>query len=280
MPNNNRLRRVYNLKKRAKKAEDKAYDLGDGYHANEPGSTAKSDRKMFRNMDKSEKLYSKAKKLFDKEKEKSPLGYSAPVDVFAIMEEEERSPLGYVMDGAKVKDTSPNQGFSSKDFHLVQKLQGNYKEPSEGSFKTNSQNIYNSFDSPLEFRGFNKPAEINSGATAGRTAIAAADRLTQQNAQGLQNAATMVKMGTDVAGKVIQAVGMFSDRRLKKDIKLLGLSPAGLKIYSFKYKDNKYGKDIYQGVMSDEIPSYAVIKNTDGYDMVDYNKLDVEFKAI
>jgi hypothetical protein len=32
--------------------------------------------------------------------------------------------------------------------------------------------------------------------------------------------------------------------------------------------------------MSDEIPTYAVIKNTDGYDSVDYSKLDVEFKKI
>ena len=237
MPNNNRLRRIYNLKKRAKKAEDKAYELGDGYHANEPGSTAKSDRKMFRNMGKSEKLSGKAEKLWDKhvdgkvkdkeeakwtdpalygeggyipedeDKKKSPFGYTAPVDVFAIIEEEERSPIGYVMDGAKVKDTSPNQGFSSKDFHLVQKLQGNYKEPSEGSFKTNSQNIYNSFDSPIEYRGFNRAADRDSGPTAGRTAVAAADRRTQQNAQGLQNAATGLKMGMDVVGTVFGAPG-------------------------------------------------------------------------
>ena len=215
-----------------------------------------------------------------KKKKKSPFGYSAPVDVFAIIEKEDSSPLGYVMDGAKVKDTSPNQAFSSKDFDIIQQLQNNYKESSEGSFKTNSQNIYSSFDNPLTFRGFNPGLKKDSGPTEAETALAAADRRTQQNTQGLQNAATGLKMGLDVAGKVIQAVGMFSDRRLKKDIKLLGLSPAGLKIYSFKYKDNKYGKDIYQGVMSDEIPAYAVIKNTDGYDMVDYNKLDVEFKAI
>jgi len=111
------------------------------------------------------------------------------------------------MDGAKVKDTSPNQGFSSKDFHLVQKLQGNYKEPSEGSFKTNSQNIYNSFDSPIEYRGFNRAADRDSGPTAGRTAVAAADRRTQQNAQGLQNAATGLKMGMDVVGTVFGAPG-------------------------------------------------------------------------
>ena len=54
-----------------------------------------------------------------------------------------------------------------------------------------------SFDSPLEFRGFNKAADIDSGPTAARTAVAAADRSTQQNAQGLQNAATGMKMGFD-----------------------------------------------------------------------------------
>lgn len=32
--------------------------------------------------------------------------------------------------------------------------------------------------------------------------------------------------------------------------------------------------------MSDEIPQEAVIKHIDGYDRVDYSKLDVEFKNI
>jgi len=32
--------------------------------------------------------------------------------------------------------------------------------------------------------------------------------------------------------------------------------------------------------MSDEIPKNAVIKHEDGYDRVDYSKLDVEFKQI
>lgn len=72
----------------------------------------------------------------------------------------------------------------------------------------------------------------------------------------------------------------FSDRRLKKDIKLLGLSPSGIKIYSFKYIDSSIGKGVYQGVMSDEIPQDAVIKHASGYDMVDYSKLDVEFIKI
>ncbi len=71
-----------------------------------------------------------------------------------------------------------------------------------------------------------------------------------------------------------------SDRRLKKNIKLIGYSPKGLKIYAFEYKNNKLGEGVFQGVMSDEIPNEAVVKNSDGFDRVNYSKLDVEFKLI
>lgn len=71
-----------------------------------------------------------------------------------------------------------------------------------------------------------------------------------------------------------------SDRKLKKDIKQISLSPSGLKIYSFEYIDESFGKGAWQGVMSDEIPQRAVIKHEDGYDRVDYSQLDVEFKQI
>ena len=85
--------------------------------------------------------------------------------------------------------------------------------------------------------------------------------------------------GTGAGGGSSSGGGSFpSDRRLKDNIKFLKLSPSGLKIYSFKYK-NKEG--VYQGVMSDEVPAYATIKNLFGiYDGVDYSKIDVEFKQI
>ena len=70
-----------------------------------------------------------------------------------------------------------------------------------------------------------------------------------------------------------------SDRRLKKNINLIGKSPSGLNIYSFEYKDSKYGEGLFQGVMSDEIPQEAV-NNINGYDTVNYNMLDVEFKKL
>ena len=71
-----------------------------------------------------------------------------------------------------------------------------------------------------------------------------------------------------------------SDRRLKSSINKIGKSPSGLNIYSFEYKDTKFGEGLWQGVMSDEVPSEAVSVGTDGYDRVNYSLLDVEFKQI
>lgn len=73
---------------------------------------------------------------------------------------------------------------------------------------------------------------------------------------------------------------VLSDRKLKKNIKLIGKSPSGLKIYAFEFINKIFGEGRFQGVMSDEIPQEVVIKYQDGYDRVDYSKLDVEFKRI
>ena len=67
-----------------------------------------------------------------------------------------------------------------------------------------------------------------------------------------------------------------SDRRLKENIKVIGQSPSGLNIYSFKYKNEE---GVYQGVMSDEIDPNAVIRAGE-YDMVNYSMIDVEFKKL
>ena len=88
--------------------------------------------------------------------------------------------------------------------------------------------------------------------------------------------------GTDMdlttLGKMTSQAFNISDRRLKQDIEFLRLSPSGLKIYSFKYKNQE---GVYEGVMSDEIPAYAIVKNFKGiYDGVDYSKIDVKFKRI
>jgi len=73
---------------------------------------------------------------------------------------------------------------------------------------------------------------------------------------------------------------ILSDRRLKKNIELIGQSPSGINIYNFEYKNPIHGEGLYQGVMSDDIPQKAVINTGMGYDMVDYSQIDVKFRKI
>tara|TARA_R100000084_G_scaffold74546_2_gene33516 strand:- start:293 stop:1252 length:960 start_codon:yes stop_codon:yes gene_type:complete len=107
-----------------------------------------------------------------------------------------------------------------------------------------------------------------------------------QTAQNAQTAASNAQQAKDQAwsGAISSGVNVLgslfgSDRRLKKNIKLIGKSPSGLRIYAFEYIDKFFGEHIYQGVMSDEIPDSAVVNNG-GYDRVDYSKIDVEFKIL
>jgi len=83
--------------------------------------------------------------------------------------------------------------------------------------------------------------------------------------------------GSSMFGQVAGALtAIQSDIRLKEDINLIGKSPSGINIYNFKYKgDDK----TYQGVMAHQVPQ-ASIANEFGYLMVDYSKLDVEFKEV
>ena len=68
----------------------------------------------------------------------------------------------------------------------------------------------------------------------------------------------------------------FSDHRLKQDIRLVGKSPSGINIYSFKYKQLP-GR--YIGVMAQEVPWARHMTDT-GYYAVDYTKVDVEFRRL
>jgi len=68
----------------------------------------------------------------------------------------------------------------------------------------------------------------------------------------------------------------FSDIRLKDNIELVGKSPSNINIYNFTYLNNP---KVYQGVMAHEVP-WASVKHKNGYLMVDYNKVDVQFKKI
>jgi len=79
--------------------------------------------------------------------------------------------------------------------------------------------------------------------------------------------------GTSATSSGLGNLG-FSDIRLKENVELIGKSPSNINIYKFNYKDNS---TTYQGVMAHEVP-WANVKHSNGYMMVDYDKVDVEFK--
>jgi hypothetical protein len=56
----------------------------------------------------------------------------------------------------------------------------------------------------------------------------------------------------------------------------VGVSTRGVNIYEYNYIGSKQR---YQGVMADEVP-WAVIERENDYNLVDYSKVDVEFKKV
>lgn len=99
-----------------------------------------------------------------------------------------------------------------------------------------------------------------------------------------QTATSYGQQQDDKAASVMGAMGGMmgglSDRKAKKNILKIGESKRGFNIYAFNYKDEKYGKGLFQGVMADELPKEYIKTVIDGYDVVDYSKVDVEFKKI
>ena len=61
---------------------------------------------------------------------------------------------------------------------------------------------------------------------------------------------------------------------------MIGKSPSGIGIYTFEYIDKRLGEGKFQGAMSDEVSKDVIIKHESGFEMIDYSKIDVEFKSI
>ena len=92
-----------------------------------------------------------------------------------------------------------------------------------------------------------------------------------------QSTADIVGGGAGIVGGV---AGMLSERSMKKNIKKVGESPSGINVYNFEYKNKKHGKGKFQGAMSDEVPSYAVVSRPGKPDIVNYSLIDVVAKSI
>ena len=83
-----------------------------------------------------------------------------------------------------------------------------------------------------------------------------------------------------------------SSRRLKTDISVIGNSPSGIKIYQFRYKRDIVlaggrvldSDSTFVGTMAEELlgiaPDAVVFDPIDGYYVVDYSKIDVDFYKI
>lgn len=124
---------------------------------------------------------------------------------------------------------------------------------------------------------------INIGQGVNRTAQGQLGS-SAQNATQLKNAYQQAKANSKAQtystvgqlGSMAIMAFMMSDRRVKEDIKKVDVSPSGINVYTFKYKNTE---GTYKGVMADEVP-WAAAEAPNGYQMVDYNKVDVDFERV
>lgn len=85
---------------------------------------------------------------------------------------------------------------------------------------------------------------------------------------------TGASVGSSIGGSI------FSDRRLKTDIELIG-EENGYNIYSFKYRQG--GDSTYTGVMADEVEKVdpeAIIEDPSGYKKVNYERIGVKMRLV
>tara|TARA_Y100001973_G_scaffold106488_1_gene184739 strand:+ start:80 stop:2074 length:1995 start_codon:yes stop_codon:yes gene_type:complete len=73
---------------------------------------------------------------------------------------------------------------------------------------------------------------------------------------------------------------IFSDERLKKNIEYVGKSKSGIPIVHFDYIDELNIPGRYVGVLSKDTPQAREVHPAYGFDVVDYNKIDVPFGRI
>ena len=121
-------------------------------------------------------------------------------------------------------------------------------------------------------QGINRASQSALGASA-QNAAQLQNAYVQARAQSkAQTYSTVASLGS----AAIMGFMMSSDRRIKHDIKQVGVSPNGTNIYEFKYVG---AEGTYRGVMADEVP-WAAEEGPSGYQMVDYTKVDVDFVRV
>lgn len=107
------------------------------------------------------------------------------------------------------------------------------------------------------------------GATP-QTGVAGVDYsgLVNQQFQAQQQQANAMNGG--LFGLLGTGLSLFSDRRLKQDIKRVGATESGTPIYTYRYV---WGGPVMMGVMADEVPDAASMHES-GFLMVDYSEVE------
>lgn len=100
---------------------------------------------------------------------------------------------------------------------------------------------------------------------------------------------SFINSGAKAAGQAGSFSALFSDERLKEDIKEISPSEMAemkknLKAYSFKYKSPEHGEGEYVGVMAQDLEKSRlgrtlVFENEDGEKMIDINRVLMMFLA-
>ena len=201
------------------------------------------------------------------EKESPIRMYSKPLNYVSPGMTPEATGSGFKMSMGS-KENFSDSNFSSKDQSTMSQAPSIMKDDWGGeTIEMKDQG------SPLNY-GVRDNVKKERKMTGAENTQAGKDKRSEQKRQYLKDAMAVAQTAGNIAGAVA------SDRRLKKDIKLISVSPSGINIYNFKYKDTNHGVGEFQGVMSDDIPYGAIVSHEDGFDRVDYSKLDVEFKAL
>ena len=200
--------------------------------------------------------------------------------VIVSLEENKKIAKDFIQELQNAKNIANTQMAIDQQIGEGNKYAWEMNEKRELQMLDRTQNLADKFEAQMfnaEAQKWEAYGTIAGGITTGFGNVASAMGTNQSLADFNAALEAFNASQKNSAGTVTGTGGIGSDRRLKKNIKHIGKSKSGIKIYTFEYIDKE---GIYKGVMSDEIPSNAVIKGVDGYDLVDYSKIDVEFEKI
>ena len=112
---------------------------------------------------------------------------------------------------------------------------------------------------------------------------ASQEAIARRNAQATRNASMWQAAGSAIGGIAGGLGSFFSDIILKTNIKFENKFKNNLPIYSFEYINKNHGDGRFEGVMAQDVEKtypQAVSISPEGYKMVDYSQIGIEFRRV